>query len=253
MKIDVFNKDKILKLWEITHNEPILSLYLDTDHKISDQEKKSKIIVKDLFKKLIEENNEDKKLIEKLKEYEEEILDYIDTNWRYLQNWTVFFIWSEHNHFEVVDLPKKINSEIYLWEKALIEPLIKYLDEFKKYLAVVMDTRKARVFLQYAWDIKEIEDLIDNFWEQIKQKIDIDWKDEKWVIARYINKLSDHIMQLKQKIWFDEILVFAPKKLENLIEKEVNKEFKKDLIKIITGNFTKLNINDIKNKIIESL
>jgi hypothetical protein len=40
-------------------------------------------------------------------------------------------------------------------------------------------------------------------------------------------------MNLKQKIGFDEIIVFAPKKLESLIEKEVHRDFKKDLIKII--------------------
>ena len=253
MKTNVFDKKWILKLWETLHEEPLVSLYLDTDHTSSDWEKKAKIIAKDLFKKLIEENSNNKDLLEKLKEYEEEVLDYLDTAWKYLKNWTVFFIGSEHNHFEIIELPKKINSEIYLWEKALVEPLVKYLDDFKKYLAVVMDTRRVRVFLQYAGEIKEIEDIVDNFWDEIKEKIDRDWKDERGVIARYINKLSEHIMHLKEKIGFDEIVVFAPKKLESLIEKEVHRDFKKDLVKIIPGNYTKLNINDIKNKILESL
>jgi len=253
MKPNIFDKKSVLKLWETIHKEPLVSLYLETDHKSSDWEKKAKIMVKDLFKKLIEENSFDKDLVEKLKEYEEEVLDYLDTAWAYLKNGTVFFIGSEHNHFEVVELPKKVVSEIYLWERALVEPLVKYLDEFKKYLAVVMDTRRARVFLQYAWEIKEIEDIIDNFWDKIKEKIARDWKDERGVIARYINQLSEYIEDLKEKIGFDEIVVFAPKKLESLIEKEAHREFKKDLIKIIPGNFTKLNINDIKNKIIEAV
>ena len=250
MKTNIFDKKLILKLWKTLHEEPLVSLYLDTDHTVSDWEKKAKIIAKDLFKKLIDENNDNKNLVEKLKEYEEEVLDYLDTAWKYLKNWTVFFIGSECNHFEIVELPKKINSEIYLWEKALVEPLVKYLDEFKKYLVVVMDTRRSRVFLQYAGEIREIEDIVDNFWSQIKEKIDRDWKDERGVIARYINKLSEHIIHLKEKISFDKIIVFAPKKLENLIEKEIHRDFKKDLIKVIPWNYTKININDIKNKII---
>jgi len=170
MNINIFDKANLEKLANTIHKEALVSLYLDTDHKDSDGEKKAKIVVKDLFKKLIEENKDyGKDLLEKLKEYEEEIIDYIDTNWSYLKNWLVIFIGSEHNHFEVINLPEKIKTEIYVWEKAFIEPLLKYLEEYKKYLAVVMDTRRARVFLQYAWDIKEISDIVDNFWENIKK------------------------------------------------------------------------------------
>jgi hypothetical protein len=93
MNLNIFNKESLNKIANTVHNEPLVSLYLETDHKDSQGEKKAKIVVKDLFKKLIEENkNYDKNLVEKLKEYEEEIIGYIDTNWAYLKNGLVLFI-----------------------------------------------------------------------------------------------------------------------------------------------------------------
>jgi len=251
MNLDIFNKDKIIELWETIHNEPIISLYLNTDHRVFDNEKRARITVKDFFKKIIWENEDNKDLVEKLKKYEEEVLEYLDTAWKYIKNGLVFFIGSEHDHFEVVELPRPVKSRIYFEKQAVVKPLLAYLDEFKKYLAVVMDKRRARVFVQYMGEIKEISDVVDNFWDQIEEKIHKDGKDEDGVITRYINKLSEHIMKLKEKIGFDRIVVFAPEKLKHLIEKESHDDFARDIVKVIPGIYTKLNINDIKNKVIE--
>jgi len=50
---------------------------------------------------------------------------------------------------------------------------------------------------------------------------------------------------------YDRLVVFVPEKIKHIMEEELHKDLKKILAKVITGNFTKANKNQIRDLIVE--
>ena len=265
--INLFNKDKIVQLGEKINNLPVITIYLDTSKSRPDAKQVARGYVKDVFQELkklpeVSENKDLKRLVE---DYEEEVVEYVEANFPHLKNGLVMFLAGDDNMFEIVELPRPVKNRYYFDKQANVKPLLAYMDEYEKVLALVIDKRQVQVYLEYMWDIKSIEELYDVFWD-LAEDSDKAWyfarpisgggyaenaDKEEGVLRRYINAVGEELLKLKEKLGFDRVVVFTPEKLKHIVEEELHRDFKQILAKVITGNFTKANKNVLRDKIVE--
>jgi len=265
--VDLFNKDEIIKLGEKVNNLPVITIYLDTSKSRPDAQKVARGYVKDVFQELkkLPEVEADKDLKRMVEDYENEAVEYVEANFPHLKNGLVMFLAGDDNMFEVVELPRPVKNRYYFDKQANVKPLLAYMDEYEKVLALVVDKRQVKVFIEYMGDIKEIEELYDVFWEFAEDKDKAGYfsrpiagggyaenaDKEEGILRRYINAVGEELLKLKEKLGFTRLVVFAPEKLKHIVEEELHRDFKKILAKVIPGNFTKANKNVIRDKVVE--
>ncbi len=266
--LDLFNKQTIVDLGEKINNLPVISIYLDTSKSHPDSLAIARWTLKDMFQELKnrEDIKNDKILSRMIQSYEEEALEWLEWSFRHLKNWVVMFLWWDEDMWEIVELPRSVKNRYYFEKQAIIKPLLAYIDEYKKFLVLNLDKRQAKVYIQYMWEIKPIEEIIDTFWEFWGTKDKYGWfpRDfgpgggywenadaEEGVLRRYINKLGNELIHLKEKLWYDRLVVFVPEKMKHILEEELNKDLKDIMAKIVTWNYTKANKNQLRDMVIE--
>ncbi len=266
--LDIFDKEWIREFWEKIHEIPVITIYLDTSKTTPDAQKRARGILKDFFQELKHrEDVKNSKILKKMVEsYEEEALEWIEGNFRHLKNGVVMFLWGDTDMWEIVELPRPVKNRYYFEKQAVVKPLLGYMDEYKKFLVLVLDKRQAQVYIQYMWDIRKIEEVLDTFWEFWWTKDKYWWfpRDaapgggmyenadaEEGVLRRYVNKLGNELVHLKEKLWYDRLVVFVPEKMKHIVEEELHNDLKNILAKIITGNYTKANKNQIRDMVLE--
>ena len=266
--LDLFDREWIREFWEKIHEIPVITIYLDTSKTTPDAQKRARGILKDFFQELKHrEDVKNSKILKKMVEsYEEEALEWIEGNFRHLKNGVVMFLWGDTDMWEIVELPRPVKNRYYFEKQAVVKPLLGYMDEYKKFLVLVLDKRQAQVYIQYMWDIRKIEEVLDTFWEFWWTKDKYWWfpRDaapgggmyenadaEEGVLRRYVNKLGNELVYLKEKLWYDRLVVFVPEKMKHIVEEELHNDLKNILAKIITGNYTKANKNQIRDMVLE--
>jgi len=266
--LDLFDREWIREFWEKIHEIPVITIYLDTSKTTPDAQKRARGILKDFFQELKHrEDVKNSKILKKMVEsYEEEALEWIEGNFRHLKNGVVMFLWGDTDMWEIVELPRPVKNRYYFEKQAVVKPLLGYMDEYKKFLVLVLDKRQAQVYIQYMWDIRKIEEVLDTFWEFWWTKDKYWWfpRDaapgggmyenadaEEGVLRRYVNKLGNELVHLKEKLWYDRLVVFVPEKMKHIVEEELHNDLKNILAKIITGNYTKANKNQIRDMVLE--
>ena len=268
MSLDLFNRESIVEFWEKIHEVPVITIYLDTSKYTPDAQKRARGILKDFFQELKkrEDVKSDKVLKRMVENYEEEALEWIEGNFRHLKNWVVMFLWWDTDMWEIVELPRPVKNRYYFEKQPVVKPLLWYMDEYKKFLVLVLDKRQAQVYLQFMGDIRKIEEVLDTFWEFWWTKDKYGWfpRDaapwggmyenadaEEWVLRRYVNKLWNELVHLKEKLWYDRLVVFVPEKMKHIVEEELHRDLKNILAKVITWNYTKANKNQIRDIVLE--
>ena len=265
--IDLFKKDTVVQLWKKINELPVISIYLDTSKTRPDAKKIARGQVKDFFQEIKQKeevkNNKDlKKMVE---DYEEEVVEYVEANFPHLKNGLVIFLAGDDNMFEIVELPRPVKNRYYFANQAEVKPLLAYMDEYEKLLGVVMDKRQVQVYVEYMWDIKRVEELVNVFWDMMQDKDKKGYfsrpisggayaenaDKEEWILRRYVNAVSEELVKLKEILDYDRLVVFTPEKLKHIVEEDLHKDLKQILAKVITWNFTKANKNTIRDLLIE--
>lgn len=268
MKLDLFDRQSIVDFWEQINEIPVITIYLDTSKTTPDAYKRARGILKDFFQELKNKDEvKDNKILKNMVNfYEEEALEWIEWSFRHLKNWVVLFLWGDNDIWEVIELPRPVKNRYYFEKQPIVKPLLGYMDEYKKFLVLVLDKRQAQVYLQYMGDIRKIEEVIDTFWDFWWTKDKYWWfpRDaapgggiyenadaEEGVLRRYINKLSNELIHFKEKLWYDRLVIFAPEKMKHIIEEEIHRDLKNILAKFVVWNYTKANINQIRDMVLE--
>ncbi len=266
--LDLFNKQSLVKLGEKINKIPVISIYLDTSKSYPDSLAISRGQLKDMFQELKnrEDIKENKTLYKMIQSYEEEALEWLEGSFRHLKNGVVMFLGGDEDMWEIVELPRPVRNRYYFEAQAIVKPLLAYIDEYKKFLVLNLDKRQAQVYLQYMWDIRKVEEVLDTFWEFWGTKDKYGWfpRDygpgggywenadaEEGVLRRYINKLGNELIHLKEKLWYDRLIVFVPEKMKHLVEEELQKDLKDILSAVVTGNYTKANKNQLRDMVLE--
>jgi len=72
---------------------PVISIYLNTDHREKDAYQKAYLRLKNIFKELREKHKDDSKEIRNMIEsFEQEALEWIKGSFRHIKNGTVMFL-----------------------------------------------------------------------------------------------------------------------------------------------------------------
>ena len=266
--LDLFNKQSIVELGEKIHNLPVISIYLDTSKTHPDSLAIARGQLKDMFQEIKnrEDVKNDKILSKMVQSYEEEALEWLEWSFRHLKNGVVMFLGGDDDMWEIIELPRPVKNRYYFEKQAIVKPLLAYIDEYKKFLVLNMDKRQAQVYIQYMGDIRPVEEIIDTFWEFWGTKDKYGWfpRDygsgggywenadaEEGVLRRYVNKLGNELVHLKEKLWYDRLVVFVPEKMKHIVEEELQRDLKDILAKVVTWNYTKANKNQLREMVIE--
>ncbi len=236
-----------------SNEKSIISIYLNTDKRRTDSLEKSRAQIKDFFKELKE--NADKLGYKEwqLRELEEELLDYLTVHWKTLSNSTIFFLGGDEDIFYVLSLPDRMPNKLYTDDAPYIKPLLEYVENYDKYLVLVLDSKGGQVYLFQAAYLDEIDKVNNEFFDKLEEKkaAILHQKDPQGVFARYINELEELLWDFKEKIDFDRIIVFIPERLKSILEEKISEHFKNITSAIITGNYTKLHKLELLKKIKE--
>ena len=234
----------------ISSRKPILSLYLSTDKQERDGQKKALATVKSLFKSKNEELQKtyDATEVEDLKE---SLLDYLKHHWPTLTNGTVFFTGGDDDIFQTLHLPDRMANILYLDKKLYLRPLFAYIENYDKYLVVALDKKGADVYTFQAGYLDAMENWENKFWSIMEQKINriLKEKNAEGVFARYLNSLEKHILDYKEKIGFQRIIIFIPEKLKPILSAKLSQEFKDLLALTVTGNYRHLDKQNFYQKV----
>ena len=266
--LNLFDRESIAQFGEKIHNTPVITIYLDTSKTTPDAQKRARGILKDMFQELKKQENvkNDKNLLKMVESYEDEAVEWIEGNFRHLKNGVVLFLWGDEDMWEVVELPRPVKNRYYFDKQAEVKPLLAYMDEYEKILGLVLDKRQAQVYIEYMGDIKKVEEILDTFWEFWENKDKAGWfprdygagggyyenaDQEEGILRRYVNALWNELVRLKEKLWYDRLVVFVPEKMKHIVEEELHRDLKQILAKVITGNYTKANKNQIRDLIVE--
>ncbi len=261
--INIWDKQTIVEFGQKTHQLPVISIYLNTDHREKDAYQKAYLRLKNIFKELKEKNKDESKDIKNMIEsFEQEALEWLKGSFRHLKNGTVMFLGWDENLWEIVELPRPVKTTYYFQNEPATKPLLGYLDEYKKLLGIVLSQREAKLYLQYLGEIKEVNQILDTFLEYAKTKDKEGWfpwatpgslwwfyeKNTRYegVLRRYVKYILDEIEKLKDSLQFDRIVIFTPEKLKYIVDEEISKFLKNLLSHTFTGNYIKAGKNQIK-------
>lgn len=239
MHLGIEKRIKILTGYK-TRDKPVLSIYLGDDSKKS---MSSEIFItkyNSLLKKMTKkEKDMFREEIRKIKNYLKENLDT-----RSLKNITFFasggFLW------EVVPFAFYIQTLYKIRDKPYLEPILNALNEQKKYLVLLVDHEKARIFTVHFGKIEEHFDVFNESVPQRVKAINKAWMRQDKIFRHIEDHLNRHLVFIAEKVKeFVEknnvnfIVLGGHKELFEKIKVNLPQKFKKR----VSGAFvTELNI-----------
>lgn len=238
--------EKIKKLREYKKNSKVLSIYLGENEKKSPSSRYfvtefKSLIVKNLT---LKEQKIFKNDIEKIKKYLQEFYDSHGKR-------SIVFFTSGDSLWEVFEFEFPLPDFCGVSETPFLEPIIKAIKDHKKYLVLLADHKRARLFTVHLGVIEEHEDIFGIYVPQKVRQIHEAMMREDKILRHIEDHICRHLKFIAQKT--EE---FAQNKNihfiiigghEELIPK-IKKHLPYPLSKKIKGSFvTELNIpiNDI--------
>ncbi len=261
IKMQEYYKD-ILEKYKNKESEsfPFLTVYLDL-RKTADNYEKARIFVKDIFKKIKNEDfnldkeyQKDKKEIAKaLLKYEEELLAWLENNFRSSKNGVVFILGGYEDLFEAIELPLATPFVYFIESKPNLAILAHNIEQLEPSLILLVDSREARTFVSFLGDIEEVFDVKDEHWPLIESKLRMDTEDKDilhGVYSRYVNDIIEKLKAYLAKVDFGKVLIYAPEKLAALFREKLADDKK---FFIFAKNLTKSSDRVIKDTILADL
>jgi len=237
----MFTQRDLQNLNKIQTKTLTLSLYLNTDQRIY---KPSEIKVN--FKNLLKTLKND---------YTKDFLSAFSRRFRLKLKkdirGLVFFVNPYENIFYEYSLPRPIESGLYLEKNLHLTPLVKLLDEYERYLVLIFDKTRAKIFSVY---LGEIEDK-----KEIKQYFPGKHDMGGWSQARYQRHIEDHLRQnlkkavrlvsdMARKYDFDRLILAGGKESLPVIKKILPQNLRNKIV----GEF-KTELFATKGKLLEQI
>lgn len=149
---------------------PYLTIYLNLK-KDPENYKKTGIFVENVFKDIKNGNftldkeytNKEKFIIRRLEEYKNEVLAWLEANYKYSKNGAVLILGGDEDAFEIIEVNEFLPAAYFLKELPELSYLIASLEEKKPTLAFLSDARDTKVYLSAFGEVREITDLENEF------------------------------------------------------------------------------------------
>ncbi len=126
-------------------------------------------------------------------------------------------VFSSHNRnlFQVYYLPRPLRERLVFDYSPLIRPLTLLLDEYKRYLVVVVDHKKARFYEMFMGSIVDAEKLVDiNLRARLKSPPARLRRKYDYALAEHFMRVSEVIDMLFSLRDYDLLIIGEPRKLE---------------------------------------
>ncbi|OGH42236.1 MAG: hypothetical protein A3H79_03805 [Candidatus Levybacteria bacterium RIFCSPLOWO2_02_FULL_36_8b] len=185
---------RIEKMKNIKNKFQVLSVYLGEKEKKSPSSKYFRTEFKSLIKKSLNEKEKKNfaKDIEKIQKYFNEFYGGRDMR-------SIVFFTSGKNLWEVFEFEFPINDYCVVSKSPFLSPMIKAIKKHEKYLVLLVDHKKARLFTVHLGRIEEHEDV---FGEQVPQRvrqINEAWMRQDKIFRHIEDHLHRHIHFIAQK------------------------------------------------------
>ncbi|MEW6408306.1 MAG: Vms1/Ankzf1 family peptidyl-tRNA hydrolase [Patescibacteria group bacterium] len=218
----MFTEKDLKTLNKIQTKTPTISLYLNVDQKVLKPES-----IRTNFRNLLK----------KLKNvFEEEFLAKIRRRFRLRLakniRSLVFFANPFENIFYEYELPRPVKTCLCLEKNLHLAPLVKILDEYERYLVIVFDKSKAKIFSIYLGEIQKSKEIKQDFpgkhkmggWSQTRYQRHI--KDH---LYRNLKKVKEEISRLSRKKEFGRLILAGPPEALFLMKKILPQNLRKKL------------------------
>lgn len=181
----MISRSKIDELLNFKSDEHMMiSFYLGLGQH-GTRHKASTIEAKDIIKKAISDVNPNPALRQELEADAKRILDYLSTDFAGNARGIAVFACSQAGIWQVYRLPITVPNRCLVSHVAYLLPMLKIVDESKRYCIAVIDKQKARIFTVYLGEITERSDILD---------VVPGWhKQGGWAQARFQRHIDDHI------------------------------------------------------------
>ncbi len=149
------------------------------------RKKAYEIEAKDIIREAINKAGPPEGEMEKVRENARKVLDFIKVDFRGEARGLAIFSCTEAGLWQVYRLPVEVPEVCVVNHVPHISPMLKLVDESRKYCVVVADKEKARLFTMYLGKITEGVDLFD---------VVPGWhKQGGWAQARFQRHIDDHV------------------------------------------------------------
>ncbi len=174
--------DKLLNFKSDDHM--MISFYLGLGH-YGTRHKVSAIGAKDIIKQAISDANPNQALRQELEADAKRILDYLSTDFAGNAKGIAIFACAPAGIWQVFRLPVAVPNRCFISHVAHVLPMLKIVDESRRYCVTLVDKQKARIFTVYLGEMTERSDILD---------VVPGWhKQGGWAQARFQRHIDDHI------------------------------------------------------------
>lgn len=220
---------------------PVLSIYLGIDDKKSPNIKTLVSQLHSLVKK-----NLNKKEKEIFKKDFEKIESYLRESFNPRGDRSIAFFTSGERLFEALNFEFYLTPLCTISNSLQLKPIINAIKKHKKYLVLLADREKARLFTVHLGNIEEHEDIFGEYVPQQVKRINRAWKREDKILRhiedhlhRHLKLIADSVSDFSKNKNIDFMIIGGH---EELISK-IKKHLPQNLAKKISGTFiTELNI-----------
>jgi peptide chain release factor subunit 1 len=140
---------------------PVVSLYLDVRPEERQREKvrvKLKAMIDEAKRRPATRSKPRRRVFE---QETERLLAWFETEYDYTGRGLVIFTASEPGLWRNFRLPVPVHDRLMLADRPYLRPLLTLVDEFERYLVLLVDKQIARLFVVYLGEIEEYTKLID--------------------------------------------------------------------------------------------
>lgn len=173
---------------------PILSVYLGYPEKQTPSG--TKLITQ--FHSLIHQNL-DKEGQKKIRQDIDRIVEYLKQTYDSRGKRSVAFFSAQNKLWETIDFEFFLPPKINISNTPNTQPISQAISKYRKYLVLLMDREKARIFTVHLGKIEEHTDIFDGIVPQRVKAKKVDWARDDKIFRHIEDHLHRHLQLLAQK------------------------------------------------------
>ncbi len=204
----MITRDMLVALHELADGSaPVVSLYLSTLPYREDPVRRGEALLEELNRKGVEAERE--RIHTFLRE---ELPGLLKSREPYAVRGVALFASAPRRFFQVYPLPHPVRDQVVVDQTPYIRPLSTLLDEYKRYLVVVVDPKKARFYEMFLGAITDAEKLqgIRPF-ERVKSPPPRRKRHYDYVIAQHYLSAAEYAAELMFRKHFDLLIIGEPR------------------------------------------
>jgi len=133
----------------------------------------------------------------------------------------IIFSCSAKKFWQIVTLPLPLQSQLSIGHKPFIRPLALLLDEYRRFLVILVERSKARLFEVYAGAIREYTDVLDDVPRKVKMGGYAGYEERRISrhiedhVRRHFKRVADAAFELSKRDSHDAVILLGSEQNTN--------------------------------------